>query len=257
MKQPLLSIITVCKDNVQDLHITLGSIVDSLPLEKIEIIVVSGSSDENFDCELQLFPDISQIKIHRSNPLGVYSAMNYGLTLYNGSWVWFLNSGDLCSISDSDDFVTILSSESNSQSNALLFYGAIRSIFSIYPIVRRPSFISYIDKDKWFKSYPCMHPCIIVSSTSLSKSSFRYSTINRINADQAYIKYFQNLPQIRSFKIFIAQFTLGGLSTKGPFTLLFNFLALRVPRFVRFLDDGLILFKLFTLDIIRSLSCIK
>ena len=57
MKQPLLSIITVCKDNVQDLHITLGSIVDSLPLEKIEIIVVSGSSDENFDCELQLFPD--------------------------------------------------------------------------------------------------------------------------------------------------------------------------------------------------------
>ena len=257
MKEPLLSIITVCKDNVSDLYITLSSVLDTLPLSLIEIIVVSGSTDSNFNCEKQLFPEINQIQIYRSNPLGVYSAMNFGLTLYNGSWIWFLNSGDLCSIVCPKDFITILSNERDAKADALLFYGSVRSTFSIYPSVKRPFLHNIVDKDKWFKFFPAMHPSILVSSTCLVSSNFRYSTLNPINADQEYIKYFQNLPHVRSYRHFISEFTLGGISTKGPLSSFLDIFSFGIPRFILLVDEGLILLKLFILDLIRSLPCIK
>ena len=131
MKVPLLSVITVCKDNVSELNCTLSSLLDSLPLSLIEIIVVSGSSDSNYRLECALFPQINQISIYRSEPLGVYSAMNYGLSLYKGSWVWFLNSGDLSDISCPSQFINILFNERDSGSDSLLFFGSVRSTFSL------------------------------------------------------------------------------------------------------------------------------
>lgn len=257
MKKPLLSIITVSKDNVSELYITLSSILESLPLSSIEIIVVSGSTDSNYNHEIKLFPKISQIKIFRSEPLGVYSAMNYGLTLYNGSWIWFLNSGDLCSIADQNKFVSILLNERDANADALLFYGSVRSTFSIYPSVKRPLLQCIIDKHKWFRLFPAMHPCILVSSSRLSAAKFRYSTLKPINADQEYISFFQHLPKTRSYSYFISEFTLGGISTKGPISSILNIFSLRASRHILLLDEGLVLLKIIISDLIRSLLCIK
>ena len=257
MTAPLLSIITVCKDNVQDLFLTLSSVLDNLSLSKIEIIVVSGSTEANYNREICLFPEVDQIKFYRSDPLGVYSAMNFGLTLYNGTWVWFLNSGDLCSICEPNEFMSILSKERDHKADALLFYGSVRSTFPIYPSVKRPYLHSIIDKDKWFNFFPCMHSCILVSSICLASSGFKYSTSMPINADQEYIHYFQNLSGARSYSYFITEFTLGGISTTGPFSLLFNIFGLRRPRFVSLIDEGLVLLRIFILDLFRSLPCIK
>ena len=69
MKKPLLSIITVCKDNVSELYITLASVLDSIPTSMIEVVVISSSTDENYHRELTLFSDINQIKVYRSPPL--------------------------------------------------------------------------------------------------------------------------------------------------------------------------------------------
>ena len=256
MKKPLLSIITVCKDNVSELYITLASVLDSIPTSMIEVVVISSSTDENYHRELTLFSDINQIKVYRSPPLGVYHAMNYGLTLYNGSWVWFLNSGDLCSISDSEFFINILSKERDAKCNALLFFGSVRSTFTIYPTVKRPFLHGIIDKDKWFKLFPCMHPCILVSSTCLTTSSFKYSISKPINADQEYINYFQNLPLTSSYHLFISEFTLGGISTKGFLGSFVNILFRKTSPLISFIDEGLILLRLVVLDFFRSLFCI-
>ncbi len=257
MSTPLVSIITLCKDNVEDLRATIDSLIECLPIEKIEVIVVSGSTNENFNHESTLYPHFSQIRIFRTEPLGVYNAMNYGLSLFSGSWVWFLNSGDFCSITNPVEFINILSNERDAQSDALLFFGSIRSRFSLYPVVGRPPLLSIIDKDKWFQSYPCMHPSIIVSSNSLKLSAFKYSTLNRIDSDQEYIQYFQNLPRTRAHSLSISQFTLGGISTRGPFSFFHNLLSLEIPDFIYLIDDGLILLKLFVFDIIRSLFSLK
>lgn len=257
MIDPLLSIITVCKDNVPELYKSLSSVVDALPISSIEIIVVSGSTDSNYHLETQLFPSLDQIKIHRSQPLGVFDAMNVGLTLYKGSWIWFLNSGDLCSIYDPNHFITILSKERDAKTHALLFYGTVRSTFRIYPSVKRPFLHSIIDKDKWFKFFPCMHSSIIVSSTSLSSSGFKYTTSKSVDADQEYIHYFQNLSRTRSYSHFISEFTLGGISTQGALSLLFRIFFRSTPRFISLIDDGLTLIKLFISDLIRASLCLR
>ena len=90
--QPLLSIITVVLNNKEFLEHTIKSIIEQ-NFEDYEYIIIDGGST---DGTLQLIKDYeSKIDIWISEPdNGIYSAMNKGISLANGTWLNFMNAGD-------------------------------------------------------------------------------------------------------------------------------------------------------------------
>lgn len=95
--KPLLSVVTVTFRDTEGLRRTLASLE---PLAKdaganIEVLVVDGGSGSEINGIASDFP-WAQI---RSEPdAGIYDAMNKGLERSCGSFVWFLNGGDECSL---------------------------------------------------------------------------------------------------------------------------------------------------------------
>jgi glycosyltransferase len=93
---PLLSIVTVCFNSARTIGETLDS-VDRSPLaasRRVEHLIVDGASTDATLAIVDARP--AAIRRRVSEPdTGIYSAMNKGLRLARGDYVWFLNSDDL------------------------------------------------------------------------------------------------------------------------------------------------------------------
>lgn len=90
---PKISIITVVYNAKDDLAVTLDSI-SRLSYDNKEVIIIDGgSTDGTLDviCDFASF-----ITYWKSEPdQGLYDAMNKGLRVATGEYVWFVNAGDL------------------------------------------------------------------------------------------------------------------------------------------------------------------
>lgn len=88
---PIVSIITVCYNAESVILPTLKSVTtQSYP--SIEYIVIDGASS---DSTLELVRQYAPKAIVRSEvDRGIYDAMNKGLRLATGDYLWFLNAGD-------------------------------------------------------------------------------------------------------------------------------------------------------------------
>lgn len=97
MNKPTVSIITVCYNSEQTIERTLRSVaVQTYP--HIEYIVVDGASK---DGTLALVERIMPTAKVLSEPdRGIYDAMNKGLGMATGHYVWYLNSGDALAEAD-------------------------------------------------------------------------------------------------------------------------------------------------------------
>ena len=92
---PLISIITVVLNDVLKLEQTLQSVINHSN-HRVEYIVIDGGSTDGTIEIIKKYDD--QIDYWVSEPdLGIYNAMNKGLSLVNGNYVNFMNSGDFLS----------------------------------------------------------------------------------------------------------------------------------------------------------------
>lgn len=102
---PLISIITVIKDDFLGFFITAESI--QLQVSRgFEWIIVDGSSGKevsDFVDGLD-FTGVS-VKYFHQKPKGIYAAMNYGLSVASGIYVWYLNAGDFLSTCQATNIV--------------------------------------------------------------------------------------------------------------------------------------------------------
>ncbi len=89
---PRLSIITVTYNALNELPATLNSI-RCLQNMSVEYIVVDGGST---DGTLEYLQTQHELPIHwiSEKDKGIYDAMNKGLRMAKGEFVWFLNAGD-------------------------------------------------------------------------------------------------------------------------------------------------------------------
>ena len=97
MANKRLSVITVTYKDPEGLNRTLESL---RPLLKEnfdwEILVIDGSpSESKVTLERHQKAFGQHLKSYVQEPQGIYSAMNFGITLATGDYVWFLNGGDL------------------------------------------------------------------------------------------------------------------------------------------------------------------
>ena len=91
----LLSIVTVCRNSAATIGETLASVDPVLAGEvrDVEHLVIDGLSTDATVRIVQAHPS-EQRRLVSERDTGIYSAMNKGLRLARGEYVWFLNSDD-------------------------------------------------------------------------------------------------------------------------------------------------------------------
>lgn len=88
---PLLTVITVVKDDIEGFSQTMTSLQDQ-DLNGVELIVIDSSADSAVVAEL--VANIPGGRYLFEDPAGIYAAMNSGLRAAQGDYVYFLNAGD-------------------------------------------------------------------------------------------------------------------------------------------------------------------
>ncbi len=91
-KQPILSIITVCK-NEPFIAETCKSVCEQT-CQDFEWLIIDGASTDNTLEKIQPYRDRADVFISESDQ-GIYPAMNKGIRLSTGKYLLFLNGGDL------------------------------------------------------------------------------------------------------------------------------------------------------------------
>jgi glycosyltransferase involved in cell wall biosynthesis len=92
MQQPLVSLITVVYNGEALLADTLQSAINQ-SYKNIELVIVDGgSTDHTLTVARQFQPYIGALISEKDK--GIYDAMNKGIQLAKGEWLYFLNVGD-------------------------------------------------------------------------------------------------------------------------------------------------------------------
>ena len=93
IKKPFFSIVTVVKNDEYNIQKTIKSII-SQSFRDFEYIVIDGKSNDNTIYKINKYKN----KIHQilsEKDRGIYFAMNKGIRLAKGTFLVFVNSGDL------------------------------------------------------------------------------------------------------------------------------------------------------------------
>ena len=103
MVYPKISVITLTKNNIKELEITVNSVFNQDLNVFIEILIIDGSQDQkdfiSFKDELKKIKLKPNIKIRYINSfekkiLGIYPSMNLALNNVDSEYIIFMNSGD-------------------------------------------------------------------------------------------------------------------------------------------------------------------
>ena len=100
MTAPLLSIVTVVRNDLRGLTRTLRSIEAQLGVLRTlstELLIVDGVSDDGSREVAEAFRDqrALPVRVLGQPPQGVYPAMNLGWRQARGEWLIYANAGDL------------------------------------------------------------------------------------------------------------------------------------------------------------------
>lgn len=118
MKSPIISIITVCRNNLPGLKHTFESIRNQKFLD-FEWIIIDGNSN---DGTKEYLNALNYPKFYLSEPdTGIYDAMNKGLKFVNGDYIVYMNSGDSFYDENSLNFVQSIIKNESKTPDVLLF----------------------------------------------------------------------------------------------------------------------------------------
>ncbi|TQI71546.1 glycosyltransferase involved in cell wall biosynthesis [Gramella sp. Hel_I_59] len=160
-KRPLLTIITINKDNLQGLKRTVESVLEQT-WQEFEYLVIDGASQDG-TVEFLRSRNSGIDKFISEKDSGIYNAMNKGIKMANGKYVLFLNSGD--------HFLQIESLENTCQ--FLRSYDFI--YFNLKVIMAQESFIkNYPDQLSflYFLEDTLPHPSTFIRKAILENNGF-------------------------------------------------------------------------------------
>jgi glycosyltransferase involved in cell wall biosynthesis len=108
--KPLLSIVTVVYNGEESLEKTIESVINH-NYPNIEFIIVDGGSTDKTIDIIKKHEDKIDYWVSEKDS-GIYDAMNKGLTLSTGEWIYYLGADDTLN-QFNDDFVDIFSNNNN------------------------------------------------------------------------------------------------------------------------------------------------
>ncbi len=204
MSLPCLSVVTVTKNDSIGLARTIESLI-SLQRFQLELIIVDASDDNSVDYfNRYSLSGFQSLKIISEPDEGVYYGMNKGLQCATGSYVWFLNGGDLNLLS-SIDFIADYAAGGTTP--VLLGHYKLRSRNFIAS--RKASGISKIKH-----GLPTSHQAILYPRRVFQSIMFR--TDFKVCADYASLADLYVIgSEIQYVDEYFAEFQLDGISGKN------------------------------------------
>ena len=98
MKNPLVSIITVCFNAERSIRMTMDSVLEQTYPFLEYILIDGGSSDRTLSLIEEMKPLFEakgiRLVVVSEPDRGIYDAMNKGLSYSKGDWINFMNAGD-------------------------------------------------------------------------------------------------------------------------------------------------------------------
>jgi glycosyltransferase involved in cell wall biosynthesis len=200
-----LSIVTVCKNDADNLERTIISIINQ-SFKDYELIIIDGASNDNtFDVINKYKSYVSKFVSEPDS--GIFNAQNKGVRYSEGDYICFLNAGDYFTNSE------ILKNVFENEPAAEIIYGDINYKFNNGLIYRKKSFKKLTGLKFLIESLP--HPSCFFKRTLFEKVGQMDENF-RMTADyeffmRAILKY---KCQTQYIPIPVAVFNLEGLSSK-------------------------------------------
>lgn len=209
--QPLVSVITVVKDDYEGLKRTLGSL-DRVAIESLEVLVVDGTSEGVFSIPRGYIKNSLKVGINFLKPQGIYNAMNTGARDVNGEWLWFLNAGDYCVASDLQfhGFMNDLS-KMNSEIVAVVSPVAITTKSGNLYDIAIPNLLE--------DELHCNHQGVFIRRSAYLAIGGFDETL-KMAADGKFLDALVKLGKIESINFVVTSFVMGGRSAQNFLTTL-------------------------------------
>ena len=90
--EKLLSIVTVCFNSEKTIRKCIESVIPQLS-DEVEYLLIDGKSSDRTVVIINSFKKYG-VRVISEKDHGIYDAMNKGVTLSKGKWIWFINSDD-------------------------------------------------------------------------------------------------------------------------------------------------------------------
>jgi glycosyltransferase involved in cell wall biosynthesis len=203
---PVLTVVTVVKDDPDGLNRTLASLVGQ-DLDDVEIVIVDGSADRDAAPAALARTGLTAAVIW-SPPRGVYPAMNEGLAAVRGTYVYFLNAGD--SLADSRVLAELVGLLRSSPDWVV---GRVRFLAADGAVQPAPAWDYAAERRRLFARgrFPAHQGVVLATGPLRSRGGFDESY--RVAADYAAILGFAAAGDPVVWDRTIADFQVGGLST--------------------------------------------
>lgn len=206
-----LSIVTVVKDDLPGFNRTLASLAQSSPgalLESEWIVVDSSSHTQEIPQAVQSSPLTCQLAW--TPPEGVFEAMNTGLAMASGDYVYFLNAGD--TLHSAASLPAILTGLSDT--NPAWLYGQVAFVNGMGALTVPPRF-NYSEEERALFArgrFPPHQGTVVNRRVLLELGGFdvRY----RIAADYALALRLSQISAPTEVTEVIADFAMGGISQR-------------------------------------------
>jgi len=201
------SIVTINFNNLKGLIKTCKSVFNQ-QFDSFEFIVIDGNSTDGSVDYLYAQKSIDVLKIEPD--FGIYDAMNKGIELASGKFLWFLNSGDI--FENERTIEKIHKKIISLQSEPSVIYGNVRANY----LDGYTRIIKASETGTMWKQLPFSHQSVICLTSLYKKYCFNLKF--KIIADQA---FFYNLLLDRAvfykLNIIFAQIEAGGKSEQFPY----------------------------------------
>lgn len=205
MKDPLISVIIPTYNAQSTIQEAIGSVLCQ-SFRNLEILVIDGlSTDGTVSLVENVARNDERITLVSEKDNGIYDAMNKGITISNGKWLYFMGSDD--KVYDENVFASLF--EDNSIDQYHVIYG------NVYSNHFNGVYDGEFNQKKLWEKNIC-HQAIIIKKEVFAITG-KFDTRYRAHADWDHnLKWFLNSQINRKFvNIIIAEYGEGGYSSRN------------------------------------------
>jgi glycosyltransferase involved in cell wall biosynthesis len=204
---PKISIITVVYNNRENLSKTIEC-VRSQNYADIEYILIDGGSTDGTPDIIKQNEDVIYKWISEKDN-GIYDAMNKGIKLATGDYVWFLNSGDMIYSNDTIQKIFSISETAD------VFYGDTELFDDKGQSFGRRKLKTPPENLSWKNMINGMiitHQSLIIKRSIIPEYDLKYKYCADIDWT---IKVLKNSKEICNTHLILSKFLMGGFSRKN------------------------------------------
>ncbi len=203
---PTISVITVVYNGESTIEATIKSVA-AQSYKNIEYIIVDGASTDSTVRVINKYAGVVSNWISEADS-GIYDAMNKGINLATGDYLWFMNSGD--EIADN----TTLENAISSMENADVYYGETVMIDDVGVEIgdRRLKTPENLTPNSFKRGMLVSHQSIIIKSSLVDQYDLKY----RYSADFEWcLKAIKRADEICNTHLVLSKFLDGGFTKQN------------------------------------------